>query len=375
MSLSIRNKISLLLAIGYWLLATCSFAQDTLPQKKLFINFTGHYGFIIAHHANMDYLIKHHVPAGDIQFIRVTNGERPWEKIYHNPEMGLGIFYAYLGNPQELGNAIGVYPFVNFPLNPRRKFKLYFKVCDGIGLITKPYNRVDNHKNNINGSYINCYISFRLSTEFYPAKNIRMEAGIAASHLSNGALAMPNLGINLATVNLGISFLKTEKKKATTDAVQKPKPEIYNHKYSFLIFGAAGPNQTTPPDGKEYAGFTLSASCWLQATPKSKFGAGVDAIYDFSNIEDAKRDTAFDTNNSLNNLQIGVKLGYELVIGKIALPIEMGYYVVSKTKTDGPFYHRIGIRYYVNKHLVIIYSLKTQWAVAENLEFGIGYRF
>ena len=43
---------------------------------------------------------------------------------------------------------------------------------------------------------------------------------------------------------------------------------------------------------------------------------GGDLFYEMANLAAAKRDTVFDTSNKLNNLQAGVRLGYELVIGK-----------------------------------------------------------
>src|ERR1035437_6897947 len=101
MKSQIKNKISLLFIICSLLHTAFSFAQDTLPSKKLFINFSAHYGFIVAHHSNMNYLIKHHVPAAEVDLVRVTNGEKRWQKVYKNPDMGLGFFFADLGNPDQ----------------------------------------------------------------------------------------------------------------------------------------------------------------------------------------------------------------------------------------------------------------------------------
>ncbi|MBI3501637.1 MAG: acyloxyacyl hydrolase [Bacteroidetes bacterium] len=370
----LKNAIRFFLLLPLGLGQLLAFGQDSiLPSgkgQKLFINVTGHYGFIIAHNPNMEYLIKQHIAAGEMDFIVQTNGEKKWERTYKNPEKGFGVFFADFGNPEQLGQGVSIFPFINFPLNPNRKFKLYIRSSDGIGYITKPYNRIENHKNNIIGSHVNAFVNLRLNTVFYPAKKIRMETGIGLTHFSNGSYAKPNLGINLATVSLGISFQKQEisarKKFSDTSAYKK---------YTLTLIAAAGPNETSPPNGNKYAGYMFSASGWKQSSAKSKFGIGLEAFYEFSNIEDAKRDTSFDTSKPLNNLQVGLKFGYELVIGKISLPLEQGVYLFSKTTLDGRIYHRIGIRYHINKHLIINYTLKTQWATAENLEFGIGYRF
>ena len=351
----------------------CS-AQDSLLNKKLFIGTCAHYGFIIPHHYNMEYLIKQHVPSVELDFIVQTNGEKHWEEVYKKPEKGFGLYFANLGNPEQLGYAIGVFPFVNFPLNPDRKFKLYIRSSDGIGFITKPYDRIDNHKNNVNGSRINAFINLRLSSVFFPFRNVRMETGIGLTHLSNAGWTLPNLGVNIASVNLGISFMRREiENKKIIDAANSKK-EILDKKYFFSVIAAAGVNEAGPPGGKKYPAYALSVSEWKTVSEKSRFCIGGDLFYEMANLAVAKRDTIFDTSNKLNNLQAGIRFGYELVIGKIALPLEMGAYLFTKTTSVGPMYHRIGVRYYVNKHLIINYSLKTHWVTAENLELGLGYR-
>ena len=206
-------RFFLLLSLGMGQLL--SSAQDTLPPKKLFIGFCTHYGFIIEHRANMDYLIKKHVPAGELNFTLQTNGEKHWEQVYKNPEKGVGIYFADLGNPQQLGQAIGFFSFINFSLNPDRKFNLYFRSGNGIGIITKPYSRINNHKNNVNGSFINAFVNLRLSSVFFPCRNLRLETGIGLTHLSNANWSLPNLGINIATINIGIGFKKSEIRRRT----------------------------------------------------------------------------------------------------------------------------------------------------------------
>lgn len=370
-------KFFLLLPLGMGQIF--SSAQDTLTSPlgagaKLFISGCGHYGFLVAHHQNMDYLIKSHVPAGELNFILQTNGEKHWEQVYKHPEKGIGFYFAGLGNPEELGQAMGIFPFVNFPVSSGKKFKLYLRAGDGIGIFTRPYDRISNHKNNIIGSRINGFVNLRLNSVFFPWKNIRMETGIGLTHLSNGAWSVPNLGINIATINFGIGFkakeIKPVKKTETGSA-----PQVFFPKYFFTLIAAAGVNETNPPDGEKYAAYSLIASQWKTVSEKSRFCLGGDLFYEMANIARAKRDTIFDTSNKLNNLQAGIRFGYELAAGKFSLPLEMGAYLFSKITSDGPLYHRIGVRYYANKHLIINFTLRTHWATAENLELGIGYRF
>ncbi len=357
------------------LISFASIGQDSLSTKKLFINLSGHYGFIIPHHKNMEYLIKRHVFAGELDYVFQTNGEKRWEKIYNHPEKGLGFYCADLGNPDQLGEALGLFPFINLQLNSSKKFKLCFRVGDGLGIVTKPYNRIKNHKNNINGSMLNTFISLRLNSVFYPWKNIRMETGIGLTHLSNGAYATPNLGINIPTINIGLSVFQKNLAPAGKTAPADTANKNNSRKYFIMAVVAAGPNQNSPPGGKTYGAYTFYTGVWRSAGEKSRFCLGTDAFYEFSNIYYAINDTLYDTSKKINTLQLGTRLGYELVIGKVSLPVEMGYYWFSKITTIGHFYHRIGIRYQVSKHIMINYSLRTHWVTAENLEIGLGYKF
>ncbi|TAL61464.1 MAG: hypothetical protein EPN85_04790 [Bacteroidetes bacterium] len=376
---TLKGVISLLLLCNFSFIGLFS-AQDTLRTPsgagaKPFITVSTHYGFIMAHNPNMEYLIKSHIGGGEVSLALQTQGEKNWERVYNNPEKGLGFYLAELGNPLQLGQAIGLFPFVNFPLNPGRKFKLFVRTGNGLGLITKPYEKKLNHKNNINGSYFNEFIYLRLYSVFHPFKNIQMQTGVGLTHLSNGNWAVPNLGINIMTMNLGLRFYKFDSQKGIPKTARDTSSEKISKKLFVTTNFLSGINETNYRNGKKYGTFALTLSVWKTVSPKSRFCAGNDLFYYMSNLAKAEEKGTFDTSNKLNNLQAGFRLGYEIVVGKIALPIEMGTYYYTKTTADGSFYHRVGLRVYMTKRLILNYTLKTHWFTAENIEFGAGYRF
>ncbi len=202
-----------------------------------------------------------------------------------------------------------------------------------------------------------------------------MESGIGLTHLSNGNFAVPNFGINLASLNLGFSIQKPESKRSIPPYKNDTVPEKINRKPFFTLVTSAGVNETNYRNGKKYGTYALVFTGFKTVSAKSSFSAGIDLFYYFSNIAKAKEKGTFDTSKELNNLQAGFRLGYEMTVGKIGMPIEMGHYFFSKTTLNGPLYHRVGLRFYMNKHLILNYTLKTHWATAENNEIGIGYRF
>ena len=63
------------------------------------------------------------------------------------------------------------------------------------------------------------------------------------------------------------------------------------------------------------------------------------------------------------------------MIDRLAVVMVLGTYAYSKAKEDGPIYDRIGLRYYCKNNLIVNFSLKTHFANADFLDFGIGYQF
>ena len=53
----------------------------------------------------------------------------------------------------------------------------------------------------------------------------------------------------------------------------------------------------------------------------------------------------------------------------------MGVNVIDKFQPEGRFYHRIGMRYYLNNGISLNAVLRSNWAKADFAEWGIGYTF
>jgi hypothetical protein len=53
----------------------------------------------------------------------------------------------------------------------------------------------------------------------------------------------------------------------------------------------------------------------------------------------------------------------------------MGAYVKDRYQPDGPLYHRIGMRYQFSNGITANLVLKSHWAKADYVEWGIGYTF
>lgn len=324
----------------------------------------------MAQHATMQYLVKGHIPAIELDFIQPTRGTQQWQQEFGFPEIGLAFFSANLENPTVLGDLVGAYPFVNFHLN-KKKTNCKFNLRAGAGLayITKKFDPLDDHKEIAIGSHVNAIINLRFNTTIDLGNQMRLDAGIGLTHSSNGAFQTPNLGLNIPTLNLGIGYhFHPNTNYYHYDSIPAEKKITYN------IIVATGLSEIDPPGGSRYFDYTFSFNRNKKLNTKSTLGFGVDVFYDMSNIQQMKDDsTPF--KNDFQDIQLGFKGSYQLTLGRLSLPIEMGFYLFTKYTSDGYIFHRIGLRYQLSNHLIANLTLLTHFAKASYIEWGMGYRF
>ncbi len=366
------KKIKLL--ILFFSFITFSFyskGQDSI-RKGSWLSVDLHYGFILPlYTSSMNILIQGHVPAFEVDYINKPACTDNWLSAYHCPETGIAFFSAYLNNPAQLGNEYGIYPFINFHLKRSFHEGLYFRIGMGLAYMPVTYTRLDNHKNDVIGSHINAMFNFRLNYHFYLSDHTRLEAGLGLTHCSNGAFQTPNLGINLVTANTGITYsISSPEKCMKHDYPDTVKSKKIEHE----LFLVAGGSEIEPPGGERYPEVTVSYIGFRKLSRKSKLGLGVDVFYNQANIARLKVDS-ITLKNNLQDVQLGFKAAYEITLGNLSLPLEMGGYAYTKFTGNGSIYNRIGLRYYTHKHIIANVTLLTHFVKADFIEWGVGYKF
>ena len=137
-------------------------------------------------------------------------------------------------------------------------------------------------------------------------------------------------------------------------------------------FIAGGTKEIYPNLGPRYFSTTLSSTYFFPAKHKSDLGLGLDFFYDNSLSIKNSRENG-DSSRSAN-FRPGIHGSYQLKVASIGVLFDMGFYPYTEYKGDGLFYHRIGLRYYF-KDLYACINLKTHYARADFIEWGIGWNF
>ncbi len=368
------NKIILLssiFALFLLLIQSQGKAQDC-PNKDFVLTADSHYGFIISHRGSIVHLIKGHIGGGELTYVFRTCGLRPWQCIHGFPEFGVSVMHLYLANSTEIGNLDAIYPFVNLRVNKlKRKFQLYIRIGTGLAWMSKPYNRITNPRNNAIGSNLNGYVNLRLSSSYMLSPSWRLDSGIGLTHASNGAIKTPNLGLNMATVNLGIGYVFGNKNLVMKKDSILSKISKRWHPSVIATFGV---KELEHPLGNKFLSYTLNGNLYYSTNYKNKFGTGIEFVYSNATRKRLESDS-ISTERIRDVLKIGAKIGYAFTINRLSIPLDFGFYVYQNDNLKEHFFHRIGFRYMLTKHVIANATLYTHWAKADYFEWGLGYEF
>ncbi len=342
-------------------------AQDSTLGKWM-VDARMNYGFVMAHRPSVVHLQRTHVYGFEAELFKTTNGELDWEQAYNKPLIGIGFQYWNLGDNAELGNAYGVFPQILFPINHSPHLLLSGRLACGVGYIEKPFDRLENHKNVAIGTHINCLISFGLYAHAFVNKRTQIVTGLEFTHMSNGGFKVPNLGVNIPTLNIGISqFLGEKQALYPKRTLAKPRSTVIN------ILIAGGIKEIVPPGGKKHGALSLTATYSKSLSLKSSIGAGVDVLYDHS-IGTRLRGDSVSVPNFTYSMRSGIHVSYEFKVQKLSMLFENGFYLYNRYVGDGSIYTRLCLRYHFTDRYFAVINLKSHFAKADYWEYGIGMR-
>lgn len=338
-------------------------------QDEWSIQFKAKSGFLVAHRGTMGHMYRDNVMAGELSFYsRVTS--RNWSKQYKYPFAGITLFGSSLGNKEILGNAFGSYGFIEFPFNLSFRHVLTAKLGAGLGFLSRVYDPIKDPKNVAMSSHVNALICLGIQGRWYLTKKDVFTYGLDMTHLSNGATKVPNLGVNLPFISLGYArVIKAMEIDTITKYAYERTP--FFRSWSYSPIGIASFKENFPYGGKRYPVYAISNVFYKQFRPK----VGMEIALDFISKQALFGYRDYIPKTQWSIFQIGTYLGYAIPLDKLRFVIGMGYYVKDRYDADDEFYHRVGMRYQAKNGLMLNLVLKSHWAKADYIEFGLGYTF
>ena len=347
-----------------------AFSQSDKPQN-IYLKSGGHFGFIMQHRNTMGHLVNSHINGFNIDLGFSTKGNALWQHENNFPERGFSFQFINLGNPIQLGNLFAFAPYYDIPLKSQASaFRLYMRLAFGAAYLTQQFDPILNHKNNVMSVALNGFVNFKWYYKIKLNNRNHLELGINFAHASNAKYKAPNLGVNMLTVQTNYSFSFEKKQHHEVSKIDSSTKAKSKNEICFLAnFGI---NEIEPPGGKKYLAQVYDLTYYRNKRNTHKFGLGMEVLLLGANKDLLWIEDSIKLNGVFAYTSIATKFAYAYVIGRAVLPIEMGIYLRNPYKTDGLFYHRIGLKYFFKNNLITSITLRTHWAVANHFEVGLG---
>tara|TARA_B100000809_G_scaffold265865_1_gene326139 strand:+ start:10388 stop:11449 length:1062 start_codon:yes stop_codon:yes gene_type:complete len=328
-----------------------------------------HHGAILPHRKIVSEIVGKSTKSFELSVYKNTFGKKTWQQLHNYPRLGVSVIAMDLGNEKELGNGYGIFSFIELPSNHNKTISWNMKLGYGLGYIEKPFDRETNFKNVAIGSHFNAIIYANSSWRVKFSESVNLSLGLSMIHFSNASSSRPNLGINIFSINSGLSYGFGEKEKFVALKIDK-RPR----KWIKSLRGAFGVKEIPPAEGPKYFVSAYSFDFIKARAKKTSIGFGVDLFYN-SSLTQAIQNDSGSTLSSFNNFRIGVSSIYAFDFGRISLAVEMGAYVFSRYKKQGFIYNRLLTKFNASDKLFFTVGLKTHYLVADFPDFGIGYNF
>lgn len=348
------------------LIACFSFMSFAQKQKEWGIEYRQKMGFLAAHRGVMGHLPADQALAGELSVFFHTKGRKQWQGTCGFPYIGATLFGGSVGNNDILGRYYGAYGFIEFPFVKTKHYEFLGKMGSGLGYTSKVFSYASNPKNVAMSTHVNALICLGVKSHFIFGRN-KITLGLDMTHFSNGAYKVPNLGVNLPYVSLG--YARTIRKAPLDSMILPHVVPLKRWLFGLTAIGSA--KEMFPTGGKKYAVFGLSANWRWFAKPK----VGYEAALDLISKQAIKAYKPEISKTQWDIFQVGLYMGYLLPLDQFHFAVGMGVYVKDKYQPEDFMYHRVGMRYYFKNGLNTQVVLKSHWARADYVEWGVGYTF
>jgi hypothetical protein len=201
-----------------------------------------------------------------------------------------------------------------------------------------------------------------------------LSLGIAVQHFSNGSLKLPNYGLNLPNISVGLAYRLARQNKNIGDRFippTKPYSAILRHSIEFDAGALLGSKNMKAVYGQNYLVYHVFENTFIPVKRKSKWGLGFDLSYDESHVKILETH-GVDVTNKLKILRPGINAAYQLVLSKINFILNLGFYLGGLEKSNGPLYEKLSLQYNFTKDIFATVMLKVHYGRADYIGWGFG---
>lgn len=303
------------------------------------------------------------------EYLVETDGSRAWENVYGHPRLGAALYYEDF-HYDVLGKAFSGAVVAEFPMVKKRFFGMDMRFLAGAAYVTKKFDSDNNPANLLIGSHFSAFFVFGPQFAFFMNRPQRLLAGFNFVHYSNGAMRLPNLGLNLMQWHVGVQGRIGEERPKFTG---EPRETIVYNKWQKYFTAAFGVRENQQPEGPKF--FILSTTAGVYRMFGQCFRAGVGADFMRDESELTRLGNYGVEHYDWSPYLLGLHLSCGVCFGRTTATLHLGGFVVNEIYDGVPLYDRLVINYFITKHIMANLGLRTYFMRAEYIEWGVGYMF
>ena len=344
------------------LLVMCSTTAALSQNSRFGLGYR--YGYLLAHHQELRDNYGGLMPqALEFNWLRATNGDKQWQRVWNYPDIGISFGWIDLKDP-DLGHTLYSTVYLQKYIRSRDdKLQFSFKVAPGISYSTKTFEPESNENNTFVSTRINLIMEGNFLVHYRLAPQWNLYGGIALTHYSNGGVKLPNSGFNIPSLTLGAIY-----RPAETEPVRNGDPvtPIIRSLRVNIMYAGSFKSEGESTNDLAFA-WTLSGYGYWRMNHRSALTGGLDVFY--NGTIPARVD-----NPDANPYRLAVMAGHDLIAGPTSILFQVGYYVYRPEDVDKSFYWRIGVKQHISKKIFAAMLLKAHMGRADVIEWGLGYQ-
>ncbi len=363
----------------FWGLTFCLFPFLLLAQmrKGWSISPMLHTGFITKHTKKLT-IDNHGITEGlGINFQYQTYGKKDWHARQHFPQPGLEIAYFRFNDHHQMGDAFGFLPNITLPIATKKTWRIRTTIGMGISWLSKHYDAINNPLHNAIGSHLNNYTSFRLLGEKNYAPHWKLSAGASFSHFSNGTSQLPNYGLNVPALVLGLQYAPTP---VLPEDYRYPTQKPIYRKWGFLAEATLARQEFIALNGPKYPIYNLALAATFSESSTNTSFLGFEYEYNFAVFNFYKFLEQYDETTTKNTgKRYMIFGGHDFIFGHFGLGAQIGAYIGPyKYLIHRPIYNKLNAKYFFTpfgkqgiKPFIALH-MKAHLIDAEYISAGIG---
>jgi hypothetical protein len=330
-----------------------------------------------------------------IQYNKQLTGTKSWHQNYKYPTKGIGVYFLQTGS-NVLGINVAVSPQLGFKQKLTHQLSLFENVGLGLSYANNPFDELTNPKNIAIGSTLSAFAVAQIGIEYDLKRRYSLNLFTGVMHYSNAHVQLPNVGLNVFNVGMGIKYKIKPHQHVKLDTLQQ-----FDNRWHLNVKLAMGINEQGSSiiavNGPKYPIYIASVFVARKLSYINKLHIGVELMRNMGFYDFMVSQKLYTSAQKQKSYTAHVFTGHEFLMGHLSVYTMAGFYFYNpfyKAQHDLYFKDdfksglkkyitlKLGLHYYIfNTHKKTSNQwylgsyVKTNFGQADYWENAIGFQF